>query len=500
MILDRRESGILLHVTSLPSEHGIGDLGPWAYRFADFLEAGGQRLWQVLPLNPTDPAFANSPYSSPSALAGNPLLISPEILLEEGYLRREEMDPAPAFPRGFVDYEAVTSCKQRLFRLAHARFRQTKEREDFDRYCADHAGWIEDYALFAALRTHFQKRPWNRWPTEIRDRNPEALRQAREQLRDQVEIEKFLQHLFHRQWLALKNTCNRKGIRILGDIPIYVNFDSADVWTHCGLFHLDEEKNPLTVAGVPPDYFSKTGQRWGNPVYRWAVLRETGYAWWVERIRHNLALFDLLRIDHLRGLVAYWEVPATEPTAVNGRWVPGPGDDFFHALFRHFPSSPFIAEDLGTITQDVRELLERFQLPGMKVLLFAFGEELPESPYAPHNHVQNCLIYTGTHDNNTARGWFETEISDEDRERISFYLGRPVGPEEIAGEMVRLAMTSVARIAVFPIQDLLGLGAKARMNQPASVEGNWLWRLHPEAITPDFARRLYELTRISGRI
>ena len=500
MNLDRRESGILLHLTSLPSEYGIGDLGPEAYRFADFLEASGQRLWQVLPLNPTDPAFANSPYSSPSALAANPLLLSPEVLVEEGYLRREETATVPDFPREFVDYGPVSDYKRRLFELAHARFRQGWDRTDFQRFCSENAGWLEDYALFAALREHFHKRPWNEWPVEIRERDPESLPRVRERLGEKVELEQFLQYLAHRQWMSLKSYCSGKGIRVFGDIPIYVNFDSADVWTHTSLFNLDENRRPVTVAGVPPDYFSKTGQRWGNPVYRWEVLKETGYAWWVERIRRNLSLFDLVRIDHLRGLVSFWQVPAAEPTAVNGSWVQGPGDDFFRTLLRHFPSAPFIAEDLGIITQDVRDLMDRFQFPGMKVLLFAFGEELPTSPYAPHNHVENCLVYTGTHDNNTARGWYESELTPEDRERINLYLGRAVGADEIAGELVRLAMTSVARIAVIPIQDLLGLGAEARMNQPASVAGNWKWRLRPDALTPDLAGRLLALAKISGRV
>jgi len=325
------------------------------------------------------------------------------------------------------------------------------------------------------------------------------LKTAREKLRSRVELAKFLQYVFDKQWTELKNYCAARNIRILGDLPVYVNYDSADVWTHVELFNLDAEKKPLTIAGVPPDYFSETGQLWGNPVYRWPAMKQSGYAWWISRLKENFRRFDFIRIDHLRGFVGYWEVPAGETTSVRGRWVPGPGDDFFKTVLRHFPVERFVAEDLGTITDDVRELIKRFNLPGMKVLLFAFGPELPHSPYAPHNHVEDCLVYTGTHDNNTIRGWYESELTDEDRERINRYLGRKVGPEEIAREMVRLAMTSVARTAIFPLQDLLGLGPEARMNHPASPIGNWRWRVKSEQLTPELAAELHELTHITGR-
>jgi len=495
----QRESGILLHVSSLPSEFGIGDTGPWAYRFADFLQQSGQRLWQVLPLNPTDTAFANSPYSSVSAFASNQLLISPERLEQDGLVSREDLEPVPSFSANRVDYDAVTPYKKRLFKRAYERFKEQEDQGDFHGYCEENKDWLQDFALFTALKAHHQERPWNEWPRELRDREPEAIAAARDRFRERTGLEMFLQYLFHKQWTELKRECNQRGIRIFGDLPIYVNQDSVDVWTHTDLFNLNEEKRPLTVAGVPPDYFSRTGQLWGNPVYRWDVLKETGYAWWVRRLEHNLKLFDLVRIDHFRGFAGYWEVPAGEKTALNGTWVSGPGDDFFHSIQRHFPSMPIIAEDLGVITQDVKDLMDTFNLPGMKVLLFAFGDDLPTNPYAPHNHIENCLVYTGTHDNNTARGWFEDETSPEDRERLSRYLGREPGTETIAREMVRLAMTSVARTVILPMQDILGLGRESRMNLPASVEDNWQWRLLAEQMNPDVSGRIRNLTEITGR-
>ena len=499
-MFDKRESGILLHVTSLPSEYGIGDTGPWAHRFADFLEQAGQRLWQILPLNPTDPAFANSPYSSPSAFAGNSLLISPERMIREGLITQEETEPIPDVPSEGVDYQAVASYKNKLFRLAYARFRREGDGQDLEKFCAENADWLPDFALFSALKEHYNGKPWNAWPEDVRSRHPDALRALREDLIERIGLEEFLQYLFHRHWALFKEDCNRKGIRIFGDLPIYVNFDSADVWTHADLFNLDEEKRPVSVAGVPPDYFSETGQLWGNPVYRWDVLSETGYAWWVRRLKYNLALFDIVRIDHFRGFAAYWEVPAGERTATNGTWVQGPGEDLFHTLLQHFPSLPIVAEDLGVITQDVKDLMARFRLPGMKLLLFAFGEDLPTNPYAPHNHITHCLVYTGTHDNNTTRGWFETETSAEDRKRLALYLGREMSAETIAQAMVQLAMTSVANTVILPMQDVLGLGREARMNLPASVKGNWQWRMTPEQMGPEIAGNLLALTNICGRI
>ncbi len=498
--LERRGSGVLLHVTSLPSDWGIGDLGPGALRFVDFLAESSQRIWQVLPLNPTNTANGNSPYDSISAFGSNPLLISPDLLIEEGLLNRDEVGPVPGFPRGRIDYVAVTSFKQRLFCLVQSRFRGTGQREDFERFCADNEDWLDGLSMFVALKEKFEGRPWHEWPADLRDRDSGSLAAARESLADRIEQERIIQYLVEKQWIALRQACNERNVHIFGDLPIYVSPDSVDVWTHPELFKLDEEKRPTAVAGVPPDYFSETGQRWGNPVYRWDVLRETGYSWWMRRLERNLHLFDIVRIDHFRGFEAYWEIPAEEPTAIRGEWIPGPGDDFFQAMLERFPYLPIVAEDLGTITREVRELMARFDLPGMKLLVFAFSDDLAANPYVPHNHVKNCLIYTGTHDNNTVRGWFEKELTAADKGRLFRYLGREVGLETIHEEMIRLAMMSVANTAILPMQDLLGLGEEARMNRPASTEGNWQWQLLPEQLGPDLAQALKEMTETYGRL
>ncbi len=498
--MDRRGSGILLPVTSLPSPFGVGDLGPWAYRFADFLAEAGQRYWQILPLNPTDPEHGNSPYHSCSAFAGNPLLVSPELLLRDGLLDAEDLASPPGFPAAGVDYRPVGTYKADLLRRAADRYSAGRGGQEFERFCRGQAGWLENHALFVALKTHLGGRDWTSWPAEFRDRRTEALERARQELADSVTREKLRQFFFFSQWQALRGHCRERGIRIIGDLPIYVVHDSVDVWARPELFKLDEHKRPSVVAGVPPDYFSETGQRWGNPVYRWDLLREQGYDFWIERVRHNLALFDWVRLDHFRGFVAFWEIPAAEATAVNGRWVEAPAVDFFTCLKEAVSPLAIIAEDLGIITPDVVEVMRRFGFPGMKILLFAFGEDLATNPYAPHNHVRHCVVYTGTHDNNTVRGWFENEAPPETRARLASYLGREIGPAEVSREMARLAMTSVADTVILPMQDLLGLGAEARMNRPASQRGNWQWRLLPEQLTPALAGRLREMTRICGRV
>jgi len=503
-----RASGILLHITSLPSPYGIGDLGPSAYRFADLLVDNRQTFWQVLPLGPTDPIWGNTPYDSRSIYAGNPLLISPEVLAEAGLLTKEDLENHPHFPKGSVDYHSVTEFKMKILKIAYESFpaggsveKANKnsapgDRCGYNKFCNDNDPWLEDFALFSAIKSHFGGRIWSEWPEALRDRKGEALEEMKQKLLDDILMQKFLQYTFFRQWAGLKSYCNARGIQIFGDMPIYVNYDSADVWTRPEIFNLDENKKPLTVAGVPPDYFSRTGQLWGNPLYRWDVLKKDGYAWWMRRIEHNLQLFDLLRIDHFRGLVAYWEVPAGKKTAVEGDWVKVPSD-FLPALFRRFPNLPIIAEDLGLITSEVREAISRFDLPGMKVLLFAFGEGLPENPYAPHNHVKNCVVYTGTHDNNSSRGWFKNEATPDERRRLFAYLGREVSEEQISWELIRLAMMSVADTAILPLQDILSLGEEARMNRPGQTVGNYQWRLLPEMMKID--PRLKEMTEISGR-
>lgn len=497
--MNRRGSGILLHITSLPSAFGVGDLGPWAYRFADFLCETKQRFWQILPLNPAEPGHGNSPYHSTSAFAFNPLLISPEHLLQDGLLAQGDLALVPDFPEERVDYGSAISYKDILFSKVCERFSGKDKGVEYEDFCSQNAFWLDDFALFAALKLHFRGLSWTEWPEDLRDRHQEALRRAGDELYDAAERERFLQYLFFRQWVSLKHHCNEKGISIIGDMPFYVVHDSADVWVHPELFNLDGEKRPKTVAGVPPDYFSETGQLWGNPVYRWDTVKETGYDWWLRRLRHNLRLFDFIRVDHFRGFVAYWEVPATEKNAINGKWVSAPAEDFFDTIKREIPHAPIIAEDLGIITPDVLEIMRGFGFPGMKVLIFAFGDDLPTNPYAPHNIEQNSVVYTGTHDNNTLRGWFEKEATPEVKDRFFRYIGREVAGDEVHREFIRLAMMTFANTVIFPMQDLLGLGEEARMNRPATGDDNWQWRLKPDQLTPQLGRTLLEMTEIYGR-
>jgi 4-alpha-glucanotransferase len=421
-------------------------------------------------------------------------------LIEEGLLSKEDLDPIPPFPEARCNFSEAIRYKEKLLEQAYQDFdRRRKGRESFEAFCSENSSWLEDFALFVILRRRFDGVVWNQWPRELRDRKLESLRVIRKECYDQIEKVKFWQFLFFKQWRSLKEYCQEKDVRLFGDLAIYVSFDSADVWANPGLFKLDREKRPTFVSGVPPDYFSETGQLWGNPVYRWSVLKKSGYQWWTERIAHNLKLFDALRIDHFRGLVAYWEIPAGEKTAINGRWVKVPVKDFLDTLNKHFPRLPIVAEDLGVITPDVREVMDHFALPGMKVLVFAFGEDHPMHPYLPHTHEKNFLVYTGTHDNNTVRGWFEEEASPEDKRRLFSYLGREVPVEEIHWTLIRLAMMSVARWVILPMQDVLGLGGEARMNRPSIAHGNWEWRLRPGEITPWVSERLLEMTEIFGR-
>lgn len=499
-MIERRGSGILMHVSSLPSQYGIGDLGPSAYRFADFLAESRQAFWQVLPLSPTCTAYGNSPYSSFSAFAGNPLLISSEVMVQEGILTRDDIGVEGSLSRHSVDYPAVSAYKERILSEAFSRQRrQILFDSEFERFCLENAFWLDDYSLFISIKSQMNGIAWNRWPVDLRDRKQSSLDEWAEKLKEPILKEKYLQYLFFRQWRALKSYCETKNIQIIGDMPIYVNYDSSDVWAKPRIFQLDNDKRPLVVAGVPPDYYSSTGQLWGHPVYNWDVLRDTGYSWWIQRIEHALSLFHLFRLDHFRGFVAYWEVAAGEDTAVRGRWVPAPAKDFFHALFKHFTHLPLIAEDLGVITPDVQEIIHHFGFPGMKVLLFAFGEDLPVHSYAPHNYIKNCVVYTGTHDNNTIRGWFSRETTPETRERIFTYLGRRVSVREIHWDLIRLVMGSVADMVIIPMQDILGLDEKSRMNLPGTTEKNWQWRLLPDQVTPSLTETLFRMTGIYGR-
>jgi 4-alpha-glucanotransferase len=497
--MKKRGSGILLHITSLPDSYGIGDFGPEAYRFVDFLAQTKQSYWQILPLNPIDPAFGSSPYHSNSAFGHNTLFISPELMIKKGLLHNSDFEPLPRFLQGRVDYPAVIAYKRKLFDRAFELFQTKKKEEEYTRFCAENAYWIDDFALFVAFKDHLQGKIWSDWPPEIRDRNPGAIDSVKKEMYQVIEREKFLQYLFIQQWAALREYCHKKGIRIIGDMPIYVDYDSVDCWTHPDLFKLDKEKRPYAVAGVPPDYFSATGQLWGNPLYRWDVLRQRGYDWWIKRMEHNLKIFDLVRVDHFRGFVGYWEVPAAEESALNGRWVEAPAFDFFLHLKERFPDLPLIAEDLGVITPDVRKVMGHFGFPGMKILLFAFGEDNPMHPYLPHTYEKNCVVYTGTHDNNTVRGWFDKEARPDERRRVFNYLGREVPVQDIHWELIKLAMISVANAVIIPMQDVLGLGQEARMNRPATTTGNWQWRLLPDQLSSSSADKLGKITEIYGR-
>ncbi|MCS7262757.1 MAG: 4-alpha-glucanotransferase [Aquificaceae bacterium] len=452
-----RVAGLLLPVSSLPSPYSVGDLGPTAYRFVDSLAKAGQSLWQVLPLNPTELAHGNSPYFSTSLFAGNPLLISPDLLCEEGLLKPFELDSVRCEPTHRVDYRRAYAEKEHLLTLAFERFRGG---EDFEAFCQENAYWLEDYVKFSVIRKA-ERRPWWQWSGHSQVCERELLK------------EKFLQFVFFKQWSKLKQYANSKGISIVGDMPIYPAQDSCDVWSNQRLFKLGEGGLPLTVAGVPPDYFSQEGQLWGNPVYNWQVLKEEGFSWWLQRIRHNLKLFDLLRFDHFRGFSAFYQVPYGSKTARQGWWEKAPGHEFLQKVKEEFAHMPFLAEDLGTIDRQVSELRRSFGIPGMRVLVFAFFEQ--DSTHLPHHHEENSVVYTSTHDTMPVEGWFYQELNETGRKRVLDYLG--YAPESISRALIRLAYMSVARYCIVPVQDLLGLGPEGRINWPGTVEGNWEWRM-----------------------
>ncbi|MHB1413675.1 MAG: 4-alpha-glucanotransferase [Chloroflexota bacterium] len=494
-LFDLRASGVLLHPTSLPGPHGIGDLGEEAYRFVDFLAAARQRLWQILPLGPV--GYGNSPYAALSAFAGNPLLISLPKLAEDGLLSPADLMTLPLMPVGPVDYEAVAAVKRPLLRLAHTRLGQAPAAlcGDFAAFAAKHREWLPGFALYMALREANGQAPWYEWEPGLRRRDPASLAAARARLADEVSYHSFLQFAFYRQWRALRAYAAGRDVRIVGDMPIFVAHDSADVWQHPELFKLGPDGRPLVVAGVPPDYFSATGQLWGNPIYDWETMARRGYAWWIARVRGAREEVDAVRLDHFLGFASYWEVPAGEATAVNGRWVPGPGAKLFAALRDTLGELPFIAEDLGVVTPAVEALRDNFGLPGMAVLQFAFDGG-PTNVYLPHNLRHHLVVYTGTHDNDTTRGWFAGR-SPAVRETICRYLGGDGG--DIAWDLVRAALTSVANTAIIPLQDILDLGTEARMNLPGTVGGNWRWRYGADQLSAAVTERLAALTEVSGR-
>ena len=500
-----RQNGILLHPSSLPGPHGSGDLGAAAYHFVDWLVTAGQSLWQVLPLGSVGPG--NSPYISPSAFAGNELLIDLKQLHDAGWLSDADLKAIPAFPEGRVDYAAVRGFRVEHLRRAAKRFlerRKEPQQAAFAAFCANAADWLEDYALFMALdRAHGgDSRMWQDWPAALAHREPDALSAAQHEHADEINFWKFCQWRFHEQWAALRHYANERHIQIVGDLPIFVAGHSADVWANPELFDLDEHGHPRVVAGVPPDYFSATGQRWGNPLYRWSAHAAQGYRWWVERMRQTMKLCDMVRIDHFRGFESFWEIPATAATAIHGQWRPGPGEAVFAAM-RHELSDgqgrlPIIAEDLGIITPEVNALRQAIGLPGMRILQFAFDGDA-NNPYLPHNYEVNTVVYTGTHDNDTTRGWWES-LGRKARDHVRAYLG--IGKDDDEGihwQLIRLACSSVAAFCVIPMQDVLGLDSAHRMNDPSLGQGSWEWRFRWKQVNESHARRLAELARLYGR-
>jgi len=499
--MSERTAGVLLHPTSLPGRYGIGDTGDELTQLLDWIESAGLRVWQLLPLNP--PGFGNSPYGCLSSYAGNPLLISPDRLIRDGLLDPASLSPlagrgwreAPG--EGRVDFDAVCTFKTELFHRSYAHFEATgsdEHRQALAAFERDNK-WLPDWALFAAIKERENGAPWTQWPAPLAAREKEALTAARRELSPQIRYHKYVQWLFFTQWAAVREAAYKRNIKIIGDVPIYVAGDSADVWANPAIFQLDQRGEPVVVSGVPPDYFSETGQRWGNPLYRWDLLREQRYRWWVSRFRAALRFADVLRIDHFRGFAAYWEIPAGEPTAINGQWRTGPGRSLFDAVRNALGNLPLIAEDLGHITPEVNELRKAIGVPGMKVLQFAFGQI--NSPHLPHRHDAQTVVYSGTHDNDTARGWYET-AEEEERALAREYLGLE-SAADAAPMLIRAAFASVADTAVIPVQDILGLGSEGRMNRPGDSQENWAWRLPPGALTAAHAKELKRLAEITGR-
>jgi len=486
-VLDRRRAGILLHITSLPDSLGNGDIGHSAYRFIEFLAAAGVSVWQVLPLGPTH--SDGSPYQSLSSHAGNPMIISLDWLVDKGWLELPKL----------TDYAAPYSTyRSTCLRLACDGFLDCADqssKQDYEAFCRAHDYWLEDFALYTALRHRFNGCSWQEWPTELRRREKESLLRVKQEFIGPVAQVKFEQFVFYQQWRQLKEYANEKGVLVFGDMPIFVSEDSADVWAQQEYFNLDDDGRPRVVAGVPPDYFSESGQRWGNPQYNWKGMQVDGFSWWIDRLRSHLELFDWVRIDHFRGFEAYWEIPASEQTAINGRWVKAPGESLLQTLLKTFEGLPLIAEDLGIITPEVEALRNAFSLPGMKILQFAFDGGA-DNYYLPHNHQPNCVVYTGTHDNDTTLAWFDA-LSDELKTRVLNYLGVPGVAMPYA--LVQSALASTAKLAVLPMQDVLGLGVGHRMNTPGTTEGNWNWRFSWDQLSEEMVGRLKYWTKIYGR-
>jgi 4-alpha-glucanotransferase len=496
VFLLNRACGILLPVPSLPGGFGAGDLGKPAHDFVDFLSRSGQTIWQVLPLTVTDGALGNSPYSSPSAFAGTPLCISPDDLVTRGLLLRDELSGHPAFPEDRIDYGPARAFREEILRIAFSRF---SPGEEYGAFLREQEHWLEDYVLFTALKGIYKGTPWNGWPEKIRGRDETALREAAGDLRGELDYLRFVQYIFFSQMKSLRAKCREAGVELIGDLPIYVNYDSADVWSRQSFFCLGGDLLPTEVAGVPPDYFSETGQLWGNPLYNWDTLKKNGFSWWIRRLRHSLSLFDTVRIDHFRGLLAYWAIPFGDKTAERGTWRPVPSADFFNAVRKELPSPPFLAENLGVITPDVTEAMESMGFPGMAVALFAFGGGMRDNPHIPHNYRRELTAYTGTHDNNTIEGWYSEDASEDERRTFRKYTGRSADGESAADAVIRLVLSSVAERAVVPLQDYLGLGSEGRMNTPSVPSGNWEWKARQEHLSGELSGRMANLAAIYGR-
>jgi len=493
----KRSSGILLHPTSLPGSYGIGDIGPAAHTWIDFLSASGCGLWQILPLGPT--GYGDSPYQCFSSFAGNPYLISPESLLNDDLLHPDDLIDRPSFPSNHVEFGRIIPWKLDLLERSFNRYQHlgsANMKREMEQFREKHSAWLEDFALFMALKEMHAGQPWHTWKEPLRDRHPNAITDAQKQYDIAIQRQIYRQFIFFRQWSMLHNLAHSKNIQIIGDIPIFVAHDSADVWSNPHLFHLDKSGKPTFVAGVPPDYFAPTGQLWGNPLYRWETHAKDGFSWWEERIRATLDLVDIIRIDHFRGFAGYWEVPGSAKTAEFGRWVPGPGKVFFQSILQSLGDLPFIAEDLGVITPDVEDMRASFDLPGMRIIQFGF-DSTPQDPFLPHNFPENCVVYTGTHDNDTALGWYN-RVPEKDKAFYRSYLNRD--GSDFSWDLIRAVWSSVAIFGLAPMQDFLNLGNEARMNYPGNPSGNWAWRMAKDAPTQKLAEKIKELNYLYSRL